>query len=189
MIFSIVVGSIIGEALGIEERLEKLGGWLESSVGKSEGSVAKGFVIGSLIFCVGAMAIVGSLESGLTGNHETLFAKSLIDGVVSIIFASTLGIGVVFSALAVFVYQGIITIFAAFMKPYLIESVIAEMSAIGGLLIMGIAINILEIKKISVGNMLPAIFIPVLYTPFIRFLHPLAEPYIKLIAEFFARLM
>lgn len=181
MIFSIVIGSIIGEALAIEDKLEKLGNWLENSMGKNEGSVAKGFVIASLIFCVGAMAIVGSLESGLTGNHETLFAKSLIDGVASIIFASTLGIGVVFSAFAVFLYQGFITITATFMKPFLIEGVIAEMSAIGGLLIMGISINILEIKKIPVGNMLPAVFIPIFY--------PLVEPYLKLIVDFFGRFM
>ena len=181
MIFSIVIGSIIGEALAIEDKLEKLGNWLEGSMGKSEGTVAKGFVTASLIFCIGAMAIVGSLESGLTGNHETLFAKSLIDGVTSIIFASTLGIGVVFSSIAVFVYQGFITVTATFMKPFLIESVIAEMSAIGGLLIMGIAINILELKRIKVGNMLPAVFIPILY--------PFIHPYLVMIGEFFGKLI
>ena len=109
------------------------------------------------------MAIMGALESGLTGNHEILFTKSLLDGVTSIIFASTLGIGVVFSSIVVFVYQGLITITAAFIKPFLAECVIREMSAVGGLLIMAISFNIMEVKKIRVGNMLPAIFIPVLY--------------------------
>ncbi len=181
MIFSIVLGSIIGEALAIEDKLERLGSWLEKNTGKGEGTVAKGFVTASLIYCVGAMAIVGSLESGLTGNHETLFAKSLIDGISSIIFASTMGIGVAFSALAVFVYQGILTITAVFMKPFLIESVIAEMSAIGGLLIMGIALNILELKRIKVGNMLPAVLIPILY--------PFFQPYLAVVVDFFGKLL
>ncbi|KAB3532100.1 DUF554 domain-containing protein [Alkaliphilus serpentinus] len=180
MIFSIVIGSIIGEALKIEDKLQKLGDWLEGNVGKGEGTMAKGFVIASLIYCVGAMAIVGSLESGLTGSNQTLYAKSLIDGISAIIFASTLGIGVVFSSIAVFVYQGLITVTASFIKPLLVEGVIAEMSAIGGLLIMGISINILEIKKISVGNMLPAVFIPIFY--------PFVQPILNTVATFIDKL-
>ncbi|WP_026478928.1 DUF554 domain-containing protein [Alkaliphilus transvaalensis] len=163
MIFSVVIGSIIGEALAIEDKLEKLGKWLERKFSKSEGSIAKGFVTASLIYCVGAMAIVGALESGLAGNHETLLAKSLIDGVSAIVFASTLGLGVLLSSIPVFIYQGFITITATFIRPFLTELVIAEMSAIGGLLIMGIAMNILEIKKINVGNMLPAVFLPIVF--------------------------
>lgn len=163
LIFSIVFGGIIGEKLKISHRLDNLGLWIENKTGKGEGSVAKGFVTSSLIFCVGAMAIVGSLESGLTGNHETLYAKSLIDGISSIIFSSTLGIGVVFSAPVVFIYQGLITITAGAMRYLLVESVITEMSAIGGLLIVGISFNILEIKKVPVANMLPAVFLPIIY--------------------------
>jgi len=163
LISSVVIGTIIGEMVKIEDRLESVGNWLESKVGNKEGGVAKGFVTASLIYCVGAMAIMGALESGLTGNHEILFAKSLIDGVSAVIFASTLGIGVAFSGAAVFIYQGLITMTAAFMKPFLIEAVITEMSAIGGLLIIGISFNIMEIKRIKVGNMLPAVFIPIVY--------------------------
>lgn len=163
VVISIVLGSIIGEKVKIEDRLEKLGIWLENKVGKGKGSVAKGFVTASLIYCIGAMAIVGSLESGLTGNHETLFIKSLLDGISAIIFSSTLGIGVIFSAISVFLYQGLITITAGAMKYLLVEEVVREMSAIGGLLIVGIALNILEIKKISVANMLPAVFLPIFY--------------------------
>ncbi len=163
MISSVVIGTIIGEAVKIEYGLERLGLWIENKVGAKEGGIAKGFVTASLIFCIGAMAIMGALESGLTGNHEILFAKSLIDGIMAVILASTLGIGVAFSGAAVFLYQGLITVTAAFMKPFLIESVITEMSAIGGLLIMAISINVLEIKKIRVGNMLPAVFIPIIY--------------------------
>ncbi|MDW7676682.1 MAG: DUF554 domain-containing protein [Bacillota bacterium] len=170
LIFSMVVGSLIGEALKVEDNLNRLGKWIETKSGQGEGQVARGFVAASLIFCVGAMAIVGALESGLTGNHETLYAKSLLDGVSSIIFASTLGIGVLFSAASVFVYQGAITLAAGALASVLLDAVILEMAAIGGLLIMGIATNILEFKRIPVGNMLPAIFIPLLY--------PAVEPFI-----------
>jgi uncharacterized membrane protein YqgA involved in biofilm formation len=112
---------------------------------------------------VGSMAIVGSLESGLTGNHQTLFAKSALDGIASIIFASTLGLGVLFSSLSVFVYQGLITISATMIKAFLTPEVIGQMSSVGGLLIVAIGVNLLEIKKIHVGNMLPAVFMPLVY--------------------------
>ncbi|MFZ5968114.1 MAG: DUF554 domain-containing protein [Bacillota bacterium] len=163
VIFSLAIGSIIGEMVRIEDNLEKLGLWIEAKMGKKEGGIAKGFVAASLLFCIGSMSIVGSLESGLTGNHQTLFAKSVIDGIVAIVFTSTLGIGVMLSAVSVFIYQGLITATASFMKVFLIDEVIREMSAIGGLLIMAIGFNMLEFKRIKVGNMLPAIFIPLVY--------------------------
>jgi len=109
------------------------------------------------------MAILGALESGLTGNHETLYAKSVLDGVSAVIFASTFGIGVAFSAVAVFLYQGAITLLASSVKDLLTPEVINEMSSIGGILIMAIGINILGIKKVKIANMLPAIFIPIVY--------------------------
>jgi len=163
VIFSLAIGSVAGELLGIEARLEQLGHWLESRFSKGGSGIAKGFVTASLIYCVGSMAIVGSLESGLSGNHQTLFAKSVLDGIASIILASTLGLGVAFSAVSVFVYQGAITVTAASMKAALIPPVIDQMSAVGGLLIMGIGFNLMEIKKIKVGNMLPAIAVPLAY--------------------------
>lgn len=163
LIFSMVIGSLVGEAMNIEDKLDRFGKWIEGRSGQGEGQVAKGFVVASLMYCVGAMAIVGALESGLTGNHETLYAKSLLDGVTAVIFASTLGIGVLFSAGSVLVYQGAITLAAGALAAVLIDSVIIEMSAIGGLLIMGIAMNILEFKRVSVGNMLPAVFVPLFY--------------------------
>lgn len=163
VIFSLAIGSIVGEMLRIEDNLEGLGNWLENKMGGKEGGIAKGFVAASLLFCVGSMAIVGSLESGLTGNHQTLYAKSVLDGITSIVFTSTLGIGVIFSAGALFLYQGFITLTASYMKIFLTEEVIREMSAIGGLLIMAIGFNILEFKRIKVGNMLPAIFMPLIY--------------------------
>lgn len=163
VIISIVLGSIIGEAIGIEGKLDNLGEKLENLLGKEDSNISKGFVTASLVFCVGAMAIVGSLESGLMNNHNTLFAKSILDGISSIIFASTLGIGVAFSAISVLIYQGGITLLAIYLKDFLTPELILEMSAVGGILIMAIGINILEIKKIKVGNMLPSIFIPLLY--------------------------
>jgi uncharacterized membrane protein YqgA involved in biofilm formation len=109
------------------------------------------------------MAIVGAMESGLTGNHQTLYAKSVLDGITAIIFASTFGIGVLFSAGSVLAYQGMITIAAAALKPFLTAPVIEQMSAVGGLLIMAIGINLLDLQKLKVGNMLPAIFVPPVY--------------------------
>ncbi|NBI07306.1 DUF554 domain-containing protein [Senegalia massiliensis] len=163
MIFSLIIGVIIGESLKIDKKLNKIGEFLERKFGRSDSNFSKGFVTTSLIFCVGAMAIVGSLESGLTGNHNTLYAKSVIDGITSIVFASTLGIGVAFSSFAVFLYQGTITILASFLTDFLIDSVVLEMSAVGGILISAIGINILGLKEIKVSNMLPAIFLPLVF--------------------------
>lgn len=163
VIGSIVLGSIIGEMIGIEDKLEILGNNMEKRFGKGDSNFSKGFVTASLVYCIGAMAIVGSLESGLTGNHESLFAKSILDGISSIIFASTLGIGVAFSAIPVFLYQGSITLLANVVKDLMTPEVINEMSSVGGILILAIGINILGIKKIRTGNMLPAIFIPIVY--------------------------
>jgi len=163
IIFSLIIGALIGEALKIEKKLEDLGNFLERKVVRKTGdssSFARGFVTASLVFCVGSMAIVGSLESGLTGNHQTLFAKSIIDGVISIIFASAMGLGVMFSSVAVFLYQGMITITAVFLKTYLVTETIEQMSSVGGLLIVAIGFNMLKITTIRVGNLIPAIFLP-----------------------------
>jgi hypothetical protein len=166
VIFSVILGALLGESLKIEKRLEDLGAFLERKVvAKSDDSksFARGFVTASLVFCVGSMAIIGSLESGLTGNHQTLFAKSVLDGVTSIIFASAMGLGVMFSGVAVFIYQGIITITAVFMKSLLVPETIAQMTSVGGLLIMAIGFNMLKITTIRVGNLIPAIFLPLAY--------------------------
>jgi len=163
IIISLALGSLLGELCKIEHRLESAGAWLEIKFSKKGGSFADGFVTTSLLFCVGAMAIVGSLESGLTGNHSTLFAKSTLDGISSVIFSSAMGIGVLFSSVSVLLYQGTITLAAEYVKPFLVPEVISQMSSVGGLLIVGIGINMLGEKKIKVGNMLPAVFIPLIY--------------------------
>ena len=163
VIISLGLGSLIGEFLRIEDRLEQMGNLLEQRFSQHGDGISKGFVTTSLLFCVGAMAIVGSLESGLNGNHQTLFAKSIIDGITAIVFASTMGFGVIFSALSVFIYQGIITLSAAYLKQFLVPEVVAQMSSVGGLLIVAIGLGLLDIKRLKIGNMLPAIFVPLLY--------------------------
>lgn len=163
MIFSLVIGSLLGELINIEDKLDKIGLWFQNRLVKGESNFAEGFVTASLVYCVGAMAIVGSFEDGLTGDTKTLFAKSILDGVSAIVFAATMGIGVSFSALSVLLYQGSITLLAGLLKPWLADIVVSQMSLVGSILIIGIGINLLEIKKIKVGNMLPAIIIPLVY--------------------------
>ena len=164
VIVCMAVGSLLGEVIGIEDRLERIGSLAEKSFRQQSGSLfAKGFVTASLVFCVGSMAIVGALESGLSNNHTTLFAKSMLDGIASVIFAASFGGGVILSALPVLAYQGVITVGASMLKPLLTASVVAQMSGVGGLLIAAIGTNMLQLTNIRVGNMLPAIFLPVVY--------------------------
>ena len=163
VICSIVIGTMIGEFVGIEDKLDRLGKFLQSKLGGKDSNFSNAFVTASLIYCVGAMAIVGSLEAGIQHNYETLFAKAILDGISAIVFASTLGIGVAFSSIAVFLYQGSITLLSSILSAFLTNDIINEMSAVGGILIMAIGINLLELKQIKIGNMLPAIFVPILY--------------------------
>ncbi len=160
---SLVLGGAVGETINIEYYLDMFGNYIQKRVG-DDSPVAKAFVTSSLIFCVGAMSVMGALESGLTGIHSTLYAKSILDGVTSIILASTLGIGVLFSAIPVFFYQGTITLAASSVQNLLTSSVIAEMTGAGGLLIIGIGLNMLDIVKIKVGNLLPSVFVAMLLT-------------------------
>lgn len=163
IIASLVIGGIIGESVDIELRLHQFGQWLEKKVpnGGESGRFTKAFVTASLIYCVGAMAIMGSLESGLNGNHTILYAKSMLDGISAIVFASSMGAGVIVSAVPVLLYQGGITLSAGLIQGVLSGAVIAEMSATGGLLILGIGLNILQIAEIKVGNLLPGIFVAI----------------------------
>ncbi len=167
MVFSLVVGALIGETLKIEKRLENLGATLQKGFKTKDANFSKGFISASLVFCVGAMAIVGSLEAGISNNYDTLYAKSILDGITALIFASTLGVGVVFSALPVFIYQGLITLLAQSLSPLLSVIVINELSAVGGVLILAIGVSMLGVKKINVANLLPAIFIPIIYYAFL----------------------
>jgi uncharacterized membrane protein YqgA involved in biofilm formation len=158
---SVVLGGAVGARLGIEDRLEGLGHFLEkrfaSAEDRSSSRFSKGFLTASLVFCVGPMTILGSIQDGLTGDFRTLAVKSLLDFFAGVAFASTLGIGVVFSAVTVLLYQGGLTLLAASVREWLTEPMIREMSAAGGVLIMGIGLRLLELKPVPVGNLLPAI--------------------------------
>ena len=150
-------------SLDLDKRINHLGEWLESKFQKKEGehSIAEGFVTASLLFCVGAMTIVGALQSGLLGDHQMLYTKSLLDFVAAIIFASSLGMGVLFSAAFVLVYQGSIALLAAWVAPLLSDAAIAEMTCVGSVIIIGLGLNMLGISKFKVMNFVPAIFIPI----------------------------
>ena len=160
------LGGIIGESLDLDRKMQSLGDWIQKKTKrfvKGDSSVAEGFVTASLLFCVGAMAIVGSLENGLTGNYDTLKAKAVLDGISSIVFSSSLGIGVMFSAAAIFLYQGSISLMAGFLAPLIgSEMVQNEMTCVGSLLIAALSLNMLGITKIKVMNLVPACLLPIL---------------------------
>jgi len=174
MILCLVFGSIMGEALRIESRLNGFGEKLKNRVAKNgdNSGFTDAFVTSSLLFCVGSLAIVGSLEAGISGNYSILLSKSLLDGITSISFAATMGYGVLFSALPLFIYQGAITLLAGLLSPIFGSDVIREMSAVGGVLIMALSVNMLDLreKKIPIGNMLPAILLPIAYQPLVKWL-------------------
>jgi uncharacterized membrane protein YqgA involved in biofilm formation len=186
LIMSMVVGAVIGELIDIDKWMNRFGLWAENRLGMNKDetpldiaesadteisgggrtpqrhghSFAKGFVSASILFCTGSMTIVGSLQSGLQGNHETLFAKSILDGSMSLVFGASMGIGVAFSALSVLVIQGAIVIASQAISGYLTPEIIREMSAVGSLIITGIGLNFLGIKEIKVANLIPAVFVP-----------------------------
>lgn len=164
VIISLVVGAVFGELLKLEEKLNDLGGWLENKVGSNgKGSIAEGFVTATLIFVIGAMAIIGALDSGIRGDHDVLYTKALIDGFTALILTTTLGIGVIFSAIPVVLYQGLIALFATqidrFVPKVLMDQFIVEMTAVGGIMIFAIGLNLTGITKIKVANLLPAILV------------------------------
>lgn len=157
LIGSLVLGGITGELLKIEEALEKVGEYLRKRVKSESGNFVLGFVSASLLFCVGPMTIVGSLEDGMSGKADLLYIKSVLDGFASLILSSSLGIGVLFSFLTVLIFQGSLTLLGNQLEFILREDIITEMSAAGGLLIVGIGLQLLEIKKIKVANLLPTL--------------------------------
>lgn len=170
MILSMVLGAVVGELLRLDDRIHALGDAAErrfSRGGGGSGRFSHGFVSATLLFCVGAMAITGALDSGLSGDHATLYAKSVLDGVSSAVYASTMGAGVALSAVAVFLYQGLIAVCASFAKPLLSAPVIAEMKCVGSLLIVALSLNMLGLTKIKVMNLVPAVFFPILLCLFL----------------------
>lgn len=162
-VISLVLGGLIGTIIDIEGNMKRLGDAIEARFKNSNGSISKSFVSASILYCTGTMAILGAVEGGLYHNYSILFTKSVLDGVYAIIFASTMGIGVMFAGVSVFVYQGAITILAGFVEPYLTGDIMRELSLVGSILITGLGIDMLGIRKINVANLLPSVFIPVIY--------------------------
>ena len=161
VIISLVVGALIGEGINIDKKLNQLGDLIKSKVKSESGNVGEGFVTATLLFCVGSMAIMGALDSGLRGDHTVLYTKAIMDGISALIFASSMGIGVILSAMPILLYQGSITLLSSFIQPYLTQSMMTEMNGVGGILLIGLGISILGIKEIKVSNLLPALVIPV----------------------------
>lgn len=165
MIISLVVGTALGTLMDIEARMEAFGHWIKSKVKMKENPLfVEGFMTASLVICVGAMAVVGSLQDGLQGDSTMLYTKSILDFVVVIIFASTMGIGVLFSALPLGIYQGAITLFAGAVAPYMTDAMIANMNLVGSVMIFGIGTNLAFDTQVKVGNMLPGLIVCVIWS-------------------------
>ncbi|MBQ9856209.1 MAG: DUF554 domain-containing protein [Clostridia bacterium] len=167
MIVCIVIGTLIGELIGIEKGIEKMGDFAQKKL-HGQGGFSEGFVSATLLFCVGSMAVVGSLDAGFSNDASTLLAKSALDAVSAVMFASSFGAGVMLSAVPLTIYQGGIALLAVWIKPYLGPEIIGEMKAVGSVLIIALGINLLDLmngKKLRVANMLPSMFLPIAYIP------------------------
>lgn len=157
VIISMAAGAAAGELVDIDKRLQQVSQKLSDHLGNGHDNVAEGFMTASLVFCIGAMAVVGSVQEGLTGDTTTLYAKSMLDAITAAVLASGLGLGVALSSISILLYQGTITLLAGFFSSLLSDTAIKELTAVGGLLIIGIGLMMLDIKKIKVANLLPAI--------------------------------
>lgn len=173
VIGSLALGGVTGELLKIEHRLNQLGAQLEKLVNRifkssrRQGNISEGFITATLVYCIGAMAILGAIDSGLRGNHDILYTKSMLDGISSIIFTSALGIGVIFSAIPVFLYEALIALSANLINSLVsseqMNAIITEVTAVGGVMIVGIGLTTMEIKKINVANLLPSLLYAVIF--------------------------
>lgn len=170
LLVSIVLGTIVGELIDIDSRITKLGKRIETKIGTGASGFTQGFVTSTLLFCVGAMAIVGSIQAGTIGDNSTLFAKSVLDGVSAVMLAATLGVGVLASAVCVLILEGGIALLAGFLAPVLTSVMIAEMTCVGSLMIIVLGLNIMDITDYKVANCLPAL----VFTPFITELFSMA---------------
>lgn len=161
LICSLGVGAVVGELLRLEDRMEGLAHRLQNMVKSRDDKFVEGFVSNALVICVGAMAVVGALQDGLTHDASMLITKAILDGIISMVFASALGIGVLFAAVPLFFYQGAITLLAGFLSPLFREALINNLSLVGNVLIFGVGINLFFGKQIKIGNLLPALLIPI----------------------------
>lgn len=175
VILSLVFGIVVGEIIDLENRLNQLGLFLGKKVSREKkledtgqkdesvsNAIAEGFVTATLMYCIGAMAIIGAINDGLRGDYSVLFAKSILDCIISIILTANIGIGVIFSAISVAVYQGSLTLLAGALAPFITDLLVTEISAIGGVMIVALGFNMMKITKIRIANMLPGIlFVPI----------------------------
>lgn len=159
VIIAMALGAAIGTLLDLNGKMEKLGKMIEGRISNGVADISQGFVTASLIYCVGAMAVVGSLQSGLNGDHSMLYTKALLDGISAMVLTASLGAGVGLSAASVFVYQGALTLLAGLIAPVLSDAVVAEMTCVGSILIAALGLNMLGITKLKVMDYVPAIFI------------------------------
>ncbi len=166
LLFSLVGGGISGELLKIENRLAKLGEKIKKDFQQDNSLFVQGFVQASLVFCVGAMAVMGAIQDGINHDPTILYNKAVLDGIAAVAFSASLGMGVIFSAIPVLVYQGGITILASWVEQFLTQAMITQMTATGGLLIIALGLNMLKITTIRVGNLLPALLLAILLSIF-----------------------
>lgn len=164
IIICFAIGALIGELIDLDKRVNNIGLWIESKFSKKSGDtkIAEGFVAATLLFCVGAMTIVGSIDSGISGDNSTLYSKSVIDCVAAAALTSSMGIGVIFASLSTLIIEGGLTLLAEVISPILTDYIIAQMQVIGSLLIIALALNMLKITKIKVMNFVPAILLPII---------------------------
>lgn len=167
LVFSVLLGSITGELLNLEKRLTSAADNLKSIIKSNNSKFTEGFVSTSVLFCIGSMAILGAFEEGLRGEHTILFTKSILDGFAAMAFAATYGVGVLFSAIPVLIYQGSLTEFATYLQPIMTDGMMTELTATGGALIIGIGISLLELRTIPLTNMLPALLFAPIFTHFL----------------------
>lgn len=161
VLISVVIGGVLGERISIHDHLESFGKRLEQRFAGHR--ISAGFVTGTILYCSGSMSILGSLKSGLEGVHDILYLKAIIDFVISIILGASLGVGIVLSAVSVFLYQGAITLFARFISPYMTPEIISDLTAVGGIVLLTIAVNFFVPNKVKTANFLPALLVPVVY--------------------------
>lgn len=164
VLLSLVIGAVTGDMLGIETKLNNLGDTLKAKLHTSNGRFTEGFVSATLLFCVGSMAIIGAFNDGLRHNPELLMTKGIMDGIASILFAGSMGIGTLFSIIPMFIYQGALTFLAIWAEPFITADMFANISGLGGLMIMGIGLNMLKLTRLKLGDMLPALVYVIFFT-------------------------
>lgn len=164
VLISMSVGALIGEVLDLERRFHDLGNWIQKKFGRRNAEFADGFVEASLLFCMGSMGILGSLESGLMGTHSTLFSKGILDGIAAVFFSAKKGISVAFAGVILLLYQGTLTLLASFLKPLLNTQCLAQINVVGGIILLSVAFNLLGIGKFKSMNYVPAIVVSVILT-------------------------